>query len=52
MKAANLAKADLATKLKDKEFELRSYAKKVTDLERRVQQLGKRFHVIDESPVS
>ena len=52
LKAANLAKAELATKLKDKEFEIRSYAKKVTDLERRVQQLGKRFHFIDEFPDS
>ena len=43
LKAANVEVAELSSKLKDKESEIRSYAKRVVDLERRVRQLGNEF---------
>ena len=43
LRAANLNTAELATKLKEKESLLRSYAKKMVDLKRKVLQLGRKL---------
>ena len=40
MRAANEVVTELATRVKEKEGQIRSYAKRVVDLERKVQQLG------------
>ena len=40
LKAANAEVAELSSKLKDKQSQITSYAKRVSDLERRVRQLG------------
>ena len=46
LRAANLDKADLKAKIEYQERQLRSFAKRIVDLERKVFQLGKKSELI------